>query len=269
MPKDPNPFFEPKAPLQKVKDFMQESELMGSKVYRRLTEKMSEVQIEFAKAYVKTNLNGKEAVKLIKPHVTDATAASDASRLLKISNVKRLIDHLVQFFTDGEGNVTMDEIVRRTEAQFRLCNDPRIMMELADRLIKWRKLDESASTAGADVTLDNAKRFLDSVADVQDSNPFQVEEDDSGANPGDDSPESGALGDGGVGGYEGSGEVGFLVLLDEDHQKPGSPRAFASAAGKEAGAVRVGSQSKETDPHLPWARQVQYHTGGVPYLGDD
>lgn len=102
----------------------------------------------FADAYIATGENSTQAYLQLKPHVTDTTAATEGWKLLRIPEVKKLVEER-RMELRRKFSLTTDRVIQE---QARICYfNPKDMVDDKGNEIPLHKLNEDTAAALASV----------------------------------------------------------------------------------------------------------------------
>jgi hypothetical protein len=129
-------------------EFLPQHDFGKDDYYLKLTTGMDVETVAYCKALAKAGGDHKGAVKVLKPNAQRSTIANVAPDLRKkygsTQAARQLISYLGMLMTsyDDHQPVTLDEIVRQTERDFRNpSTDAKTRMQLSEKIMKWRGLD--------------------------------------------------------------------------------------------------------------------------------
>jgi len=129
-------------------EFLPQHDFGKDDYYLKLSNGMDADTIAYCKALAKAGGDTKGAVKILKPTAQRSTIANVAPDFKKkyagTQAARQLISYLGMLMTsyDDHQPVTLDEIVRQTERDFRNpSTDAKTRMQLSEKIMKWRGLD--------------------------------------------------------------------------------------------------------------------------------
>jgi len=129
-------------------EFLPQHNFAVDEYYQKLVVSMEPDAVAYCRAFVKAGGDTQGAYKLVKPNNKKSTAAGSAPeyrrRYAESQAAKQLIAYLrvLMGSYDDHQPVTLEEIVRQTEKDFRnTATDAKTRATLAEKIMKWRGLD--------------------------------------------------------------------------------------------------------------------------------